>query len=88
MSLIDNKRKKGGHGASTTVGTAPIVAAQVPSNRREEILEYLKLFGYKPDRTILQVHIAGFLINGRPTQGSEYKERQLPEDMGARLLWL
>jgi len=60
MSLTDNKRKKGGRIASTTLDAAPIVADQVPSNRRDEILEYLKLFGYKPDKTIIQVHIAGF----------------------------
>ena len=60
MSLTDNKRKKGGRIASTTIDAAPIVADQVPSNRRDEILEYLKLFGYKPDKTIIQVHIAGF----------------------------
>lgn len=29
-------------------------------------MEYLELFGYKPDRTILQVHIAGF-FNKRQT---------------------
>jgi hypothetical protein len=33
---------------------------EIPPNRQQEILEYLKLFGYKPDRTILQVHIPGF----------------------------
>src|SRR5918999_1636307 len=60
MSLTDNKRKKGGHVVSTIVDVAPIVADQVPLNRQEEILDYLKLFGYKPDRTILQVHIAGY----------------------------
>ena len=60
MSLTDNKRKKGGRIASTTVDAAPIVADQVPSNRRDEILEYLKLFGYKPDKTIIQVYISGF----------------------------
>jgi hypothetical protein len=60
MSLTDNKRKKGGRIASTTVDAAPIVADQIPSNRRDEILEYLKLFGYKPDKTIIQVHIVGF----------------------------
>ena len=75
MSLIDNKRKKGGRGASTTAGAAPIVAAQVPSNRREEILEYLKLFGYKPDRTILQVHIAGF-FNKRQANARERVQRE------------
>ena len=52
MSLTDNKRKKGSRVVSTVVDAAPIVADQVPSNRRKEILEYLKLFGYKPDRTI------------------------------------
>ena len=61
MSLTDNKRKKGGRVASTVVDdAAPMVADQVPLNRQEEILDYLKLFGYKPDRTILQVHIAGY----------------------------
>ena len=75
MSLIDNKRKKGTRIASTTVGAAPIVAAQVPSNRREEILEYLKLFGYKPDRTILQVHIAGF-FNKRQANARERVQRE------------
>lgn len=37
-----------------------IVPSEVPSSRRQEILEYLKLFGYKPDTTIIQVHITGF----------------------------
>jgi Short C-terminal domain len=60
MSLTDNKRKNGGRVASTIVDAVSIVADQVPLNRQEEILDYLKLFGYKPDRTILQVHIAGF----------------------------
>jgi len=75
MSLIDNKRKKGTRTASTTVDATPIVADQVPSNRREEILEYLKLFGYKADRTILQVHIAGFFnkrqVNARAPEKRE-----------------
>jgi hypothetical protein len=37
-----------------------VVAREVPPNRRQEILEYLKLFGYKPERTVIQVHITGF----------------------------
>ena len=37
-----------------------LVSIQVPPNRREEILEYLKLFGYKSEKTIIQVHIVGF----------------------------
>jgi hypothetical protein len=36
------------------------VASQVPAGRRQEILRYLELFGYKPDSTIVQVHVAGF----------------------------
>jgi hypothetical protein len=70
MSLTDNKRKKRGQTASTTTTIAEaehIVADQVPSNRQAEILEYLKLFGYKPDRTILQVHIVGFFNRRRTT---------------------
>jgi hypothetical protein len=67
MSLTDNKRKKRGQTASSTTITKAedIVAEQVPSNRRDEILEYLKLFGYKPDRTILQVHVVGFFNKRR-----------------------
>ncbi len=60
MPLSDNKRKREGHTASTIVDAPQAVAEQVPSSRPEEILEYLKLFGYKPERTILQVHIVGF----------------------------
>jgi len=37
-----------------------LVSIQVPPNRRNEIKEYLKLFGYKSEKTILQVHIVGF----------------------------
>lgn len=43
------------------------VVREVPTDRRQEILEYLKLFGYKPERTILQVHIAGFFRKKSPT---------------------
>jgi hypothetical protein len=34
-----------------------IISSQVFDKRRNEIYEYLKLFGYNPDRTIIQVHI-------------------------------
>jgi hypothetical protein len=40
------------------------VASQVPANRRKEIEHYLDLFGYKPERTILQVHVAGSFGRG------------------------
>jgi hypothetical protein len=60
-----NSEKKKGQTATITEAER-IVAGQVPANRREEMLEYLKLFGYKPDRTILLVHIAGFFGRRRP----------------------
>jgi hypothetical protein len=36
------------------------ISNDVPKNRRDEIYEFMKLFGYKPERTIIQVHITGF----------------------------
>jgi hypothetical protein len=79
MSLIDNKRKERGRTASSSSSTIAeaehIVADQVPSNRRAEILEYLKLFGYKPDRTILQVHIVGF-FNRRRANARSVEQRE------------
>ena len=42
-----------------------MVSMQIPPKRRQEILEYLKLFGYKPEKTILQVHIIGFFSKRR-----------------------
>jgi hypothetical protein len=76
MSLAENKRKKGGAQTASTITEAErIVANQVTSNRQAEILEYLKLFGYKPDRTILQVHIAGFFNKRRAsTKAVEQRE--------------
>ena len=38
-----------------------LISKEVPQNRRQEIYEYMSLFGYKPDSTIIQVHITGFL---------------------------
>jgi len=37
-----------------------IVSIQVPPNRRSEIEQFLKLFGYNSEKTILQVHLIGF----------------------------
>jgi len=36
------------------------VQSEIPAARRQEILQYLQLFGYKPESTIIQVHMAGF----------------------------
>ena len=51
-----------------------MVSMQVPPNRRQEILEYLKLFGYKSEKTILQVHIIGF-FNKRRLNQRELKQK-------------
>jgi hypothetical protein len=79
MSLTDNRRKKRGQTASSSSSTVAeaehIVADQVTYNRRAEILEYLKLFGYKPDKTILQVHIVGF-FNKRRIKARSVEQRE------------
>lgn len=80
MSLTDNRRKKRGQTASsssssTVAEVEHIVADQVTYNRRAEILEYLKLFGYKPDKTILQVHIVGF-FNKRQIKARSVEQRE------------
>lgn len=36
------------------------ISNEVPQKRRNEIYEFMKLFGYKPERTIVQVHLTGF----------------------------
>ncbi len=69
------------HDASSMPTTAQeIVEQQVPMNRREEIREYLKLFGYKPERTVLQVHVAG--IFGRRTHAPARMEKKAAADKG------
>jgi hypothetical protein len=75
MSLTDNRRKNRGQTASTITEAEHRVENQVTSNRQEEILEYLKLFGYKPDRTILQVHIPGF-FNKRQANSRAIERRE------------
>jgi hypothetical protein len=51
------------------------IKKEVPPGRREEILEYLRLFGYKPDSTIIQVHVTGF-FNRRGAAKREVEKRQ------------
>jgi hypothetical protein len=41
---------------------------EVPPNRTQEIERYLRLFGYKPERTILQVHVSGSFGRGAPSR--------------------
>jgi hypothetical protein len=75
MSLTDNRRKKRDQTGSIITEPEHIVSDQVSSNRRAEILEYLKLFGYKPDRSILQVHIVGF-FNKRQANARAVEQRE------------
>ena len=49
-----------------------IVSKQVSAKRRNEICEYLKLFGYTADKTIIQVHLTGFFR--RKAQQADQKE--------------
>ena len=45
-----------------------LVSLQIdPHQRRIEFQKYLELFGYKPENTIIQVHIAGFFNKRQPT---------------------
>jgi hypothetical protein len=53
-----------------------VVAREVPQRRRQEILEYLSLFGYKPESTILQVHMAGFFGRKGGTGGGKKAEQR------------
>src|ERR671911_74112 len=53
-----------------------IISNQVFYNRRNEIHEYLKLFGYKPDKTIIQVHVAGFFRKRGQQASQKEKARQ------------
>src|SRR5215212_5326940 len=51
-----------------------VVSKQVSAKRRgDEIYEYLKLFGYKADKTIIQVHVTGFFR--RKGQQADQKEK-------------
>jgi hypothetical protein len=44
-----------------------LISKQIePSQRKIEFQKYLELFGYKPQTTIIQVHIAGFFNKGQP----------------------
>jgi Short C-terminal domain len=58
----------------TVSQASSIISGQVFDKRRSEIYEYLKLFGYKPDRTIIQVHITGF-FRKKGQVGQKEKER-------------
>ena len=73
MSLDQEKKRKAR--ALLTTEAERIVASQLPPDRRNEMLEYMKLFGYNPDRSILQVHIPGF-FNKRRVSSRASESRQ------------
>jgi hypothetical protein len=79
----DNNRINRKTAASvTTMTTSQIesssrVSNEVPVNRRQEIYEYMSLFGYKPDRTIIQIHITGFF------RKKTYTQRQIEQHKAA-----
>jgi hypothetical protein len=78
LSTTNRRRRPA---ASQVIQTVEdLVRTQVPSNRREEIERYLRLFGYNPDHSILQVHVAGYFGRGRIAP----KERENREQTAAR----
>jgi hypothetical protein len=80
LSDLSNKRRKKERRQADTIkktkstSEAPVyqaenlISREIPKNRRSEIDKYLRLFGYKPDRTILQVHLAGFFKKKNSSQ--------------------
>lgn len=60
------------------------IRLEVPENRTEEILRYLRLFGYKPNSTILQVHIAGYFGRGRTTPKQVSQRERAASRYGGR----
>jgi hypothetical protein len=75
-TLPDNiikERRQQQHQRIKTVSQTESIISSVYDKRRTEIYEYLKLFGYKPDKTIIQVHITGFF---RKKGQASQKERE------------
>jgi len=70
-----NRRKQQQQKVQTIPKAESIIPNQVSANRRNEIHEYLKLFGYKPDKTIIQVHITGFFRKKGQQPSQKEKER-------------
>jgi hypothetical protein len=70
-SLITKKRRQQGKAEHAV----PKIDGEVFRGRRDEILRYLRLFGYKQERTILQVHIAGYFKRGRKNMPGSKKSQ-------------
>ena len=63
------------------------VQSEIPAARRQEILRYLQLFGYKPEITIVQVHVAGF-FNRKGAARAAARGPQLQKGtLGLRSRW-
>lgn len=80
MSEDNKTRNKGKQQQPQRIQTVSkaesIISSQVFYNRRYEIHEYLKLFGYKADKTIIQVHITGFFRKKGQQASQKQKGRQ------------
>ncbi|MDH2902198.1 MAG: hypothetical protein PXY39_14625 [archaeon] len=63
MSAQTNRRRE----RQVLQTTEDVMRLQVPRKPVEEIERYLRLFGYKPERSILQVHTAGYFGKSRLT---------------------
>jgi Short C-terminal domain len=72
-NIVKERRQRQQQSIKTVSQAESIIASQVFDKRRTEIYEYLKLFGYKPDKTIIQVHITGFF---RKKNQSSQKQRE------------
>ncbi|MBV9175550.1 MAG: SHOCT domain-containing protein [Nitrososphaeraceae archaeon] len=70
-NIVKERRRQ--QSIKTVSQAESIISSQVFDKRRTEIYEYLKLFGYKPDKTIIQVHITGFF---RKKNQASQKERE------------
>ncbi|MFL6358899.1 MAG: hypothetical protein ACJ72V_06105 [Nitrososphaeraceae archaeon] len=78
----DNKMKKKAVASASSMTTSLLdfkylTSKEVPQNRRQEIYEYMSLFGYKPDSTIIQVHITGFF------RKKNYSQREIEQHKAA-----
>jgi hypothetical protein len=72
-NLKNNGKRQQQQRVQTISKAESIVSKQVSVKRRNESYEYLKLFGYKADKTIIRVHVTGFFR--RKGQQSDQKEK-------------
>jgi hypothetical protein len=78
----DNKIKRKAVASASSMTTSlldfkDLISKEVPQNRRQEIYEYMSLFGYKPYKTIIQVHITGFF------RKKNYSQREIEQHKAA-----